>query len=505
MKNSSASTEKNWQTFLLLSGLGLLLLRILTVVFTTLNLGPDEAQYWRWSTSFDWGYYSKPPMIAWVIGVETSLFGDAEWAIRIGSPLFHVFTGAMLYLLGKHIWSVRAGVLAALIYLLMPAVWLSSIIMSTDVQLMAFWALSLFLLFLFRDAPSWKLGLALGISIGFGFLSKYAMIYFLVGIGLSLLFDKPLRAAFLSRSGLSAIAGLVLTLLPHIAWSIRTGFKTVSHTADNANWDQELLNPENGLKFLGDQFGVFGPLSFALLLAFFVALVIGATQLRRDSKVRILLTFILPPLTIILLQAFISRAHANWAASAYPAAAVLMAVWACHATKYVRPVLYAGFAINLIAGLIFTFTVVAPAEIANDLGLANAMKRLRGWPETTERVKQLAIEMNASAIILDEREVWHGLDYYGRDGALDFPLRAWRRSSHAESFSEEAPISQADAANAIVLLYRQDDFDKISADFETFESAGEIRQPLGGSKFRVLSIYRASGFQPVERASPAVE
>ncbi|MAT33849.1 MAG: glycosyl transferase, partial [Ponticaulis sp.] len=90
MKNSSASTEKNWQTFLLLSGLGLLLLRILTVVFTTLNLGPDEAQYWRWSTSFDWGYYSKPPMIAWVIGVETFLFGDAEWAIRIGSPLFHV-------------------------------------------------------------------------------------------------------------------------------------------------------------------------------------------------------------------------------------------------------------------------------------------------------------------------------------------------------------------------------------------------------------------------------
>ena len=38
------------------------------------GLNPDEAQYWFWSRDFAFGYYSKPPMIAWVIGAIISSF-----------------------------------------------------------------------------------------------------------------------------------------------------------------------------------------------------------------------------------------------------------------------------------------------------------------------------------------------------------------------------------------------------------------------------------------------
>ena len=32
-----------------------------------LDLSEDEAHYWLWSEHLDYGYYSKPPGIAWVI------------------------------------------------------------------------------------------------------------------------------------------------------------------------------------------------------------------------------------------------------------------------------------------------------------------------------------------------------------------------------------------------------------------------------------------------------
>ncbi|MGB2941567.1 MAG: hypothetical protein WBB79_01895 [Candidatus Macondimonas sp.] len=42
-------------------------LRIALLAASPLDLFVDEAQYWLWSTTPDFGYYSKPPVIAWVI------------------------------------------------------------------------------------------------------------------------------------------------------------------------------------------------------------------------------------------------------------------------------------------------------------------------------------------------------------------------------------------------------------------------------------------------------
>ena len=52
--------------------LGLGLLRLLTLFGTPLELYPDEAQYWLWSRTLAFGYYSKPPLIAWSIWASTA-------------------------------------------------------------------------------------------------------------------------------------------------------------------------------------------------------------------------------------------------------------------------------------------------------------------------------------------------------------------------------------------------------------------------------------------------
>jgi 4-amino-4-deoxy-L-arabinose transferase-like glycosyltransferase len=49
---------------------------------TTFDVSGDEAHYWMWSQQPDWSYYSKPPLVAYVIGLGTALFGDTEFGLR---------------------------------------------------------------------------------------------------------------------------------------------------------------------------------------------------------------------------------------------------------------------------------------------------------------------------------------------------------------------------------------------------------------------------------------
>ena len=149
---------------------GLLLLRLLLVVTSPLELYADEAQYWRWGDTLEWGYYSKPPMIAWMIHLSTAIFGDSEWAIRILAPVFHTIAAVCLFLLSRKMFGSTAGLFTTVTYLLMPGVVLSSSVISTDGVLFPFWCLALLLFWRLREGEAgWLSVVALGAAIGIGF------------------------------------------------------------------------------------------------------------------------------------------------------------------------------------------------------------------------------------------------------------------------------------------------------------------------------------------------
>ena len=194
------NTSGNYTTVTVSVLLVLLSMRAIAIILSPLNLGPDEAQYWRWAQSFDWGYYSKPPMIAWVIGAVTSVFGDTEWAARLASPFLHTAAALFLFLLGRKMFSPRVGMFASLGYALMPGVILSSGIISTDGILLPFFSAGLLAVWSLRQGANWKTAVGLGAAMGAGFLSKYAMLYFAIGLLLAIVIDKPTRKAMISMN-----------------------------------------------------------------------------------------------------------------------------------------------------------------------------------------------------------------------------------------------------------------------------------------------------------------
>ena len=105
----------------------------------------DEAQYWFWSQDLDFGYFSKPPMIAWVIRASTELCGTSEFCVRLASPFLHSVTAIFIFLIARALYgNVIIGIAAALAFVTIPGVTLSSTLISTDVPLLMFWSMALY-------------------------------------------------------------------------------------------------------------------------------------------------------------------------------------------------------------------------------------------------------------------------------------------------------------------------------------------------------------------------
>ena len=495
---------KRSPTQVVLLAIGLLVaLRLAVTIASPLEIGPDEAQYWRWSQTLDFGYYSKPPLIAWIIAATTAVFGDGEWAIRFSSPILHGVAAFFLYLLGKRAFDARIGAWSAAIYLMMPGIWLSSTIMSTDAVLLPCWSAALYFLWRMRDKPSLLNGVLAGAAIGLAMLGKYAALYLYVGAALSALLDRDMRRAMLSMSGVGLIAASLVVLSPNLIWNANNGFATVSHTADNANLGEAGFNPLHVFGYIGDQMAVFGPITMLILLAGF-ALLAGRKDKDTWTREAWLLCYIVPPLVVIMIQEIMSRAHANWAATAYPAACVLLASWLGRRfgseTGKIKTdgFIKTGIGLNAVVGVIFSVLWVAPS-IGDAIGATNAFKRLRGWEQTADELGAIAMKHNATALMFDERENWHGVDYYGRDNNLP-PVRSWWLRDHPRSHAEEAGAMQpGEDARVIIASLRGDYRPRIRADFDSVEPLGYLTVPLGPKKTRVLKLYLASGYHPLPR------
>ncbi|HMP62822.1 MAG TPA: glycosyltransferase family 39 protein, partial [Phenylobacterium sp.] len=163
--------------------------RLAAIFITPLELYPDEAQYWLWSRTLDFGYFSKPPMVAWTIWATTALGGDSEPFVRLAAPLYQAATALAVFVIASRLYGSLAGLAACALYHLMPGVQLSAAVAATDAPLMAFlaWALALYVFGLSTEGLRRRAAAAgAGALLGLAFLSKYAALYALIGLVLHL-------------------------------------------------------------------------------------------------------------------------------------------------------------------------------------------------------------------------------------------------------------------------------------------------------------------------------
>jgi 4-amino-4-deoxy-L-arabinose transferase-like glycosyltransferase len=470
-------------------------LRIAALFLTPLQLYPDEAQYWLWSRHLAWGYASKPPLIAWLIRLTTSL-DDAEAWVRLSAPLLHAIAALALFGAGRRLYGPAAGLLACILWTLMPAVQVSGLFIATDAPLMACLCLALFAYAAMLTGGGRKAALGLGAALGLAFLAKYAALFFLGSLVLHALVDRRARHAWGRWKWAIALAAFALLATPNLVWNASHHFAAAAHVATvNTRWGggASLFNPAKFLEFVLGQFGVMGPIPYGVLIAGLVLAVRRKALQRFDAM---LLCFLAPPVIIVAAESFISRAHAHWAAAGYTAGTVLAAAWLVRWRA--KGWTIAAIAIQGLAAAVFLAVVAAP-QIGDSAGFARRFNRIRGWDEVASGIGRVVkAEAGLTAVAVEDRYMFNEIAYYGRAWLAEPgapPLRMRPPVGPALNEAElSAPLKASEGAYVLVA----EDLSKpqkLTGDFAHIAPRGGIRVPLDGKHPREVGLYLGAGFQ----------
>ncbi|MGE0716676.1 MAG: ArnT family glycosyltransferase [Alphaproteobacteria bacterium] len=458
-------------------------LRLLWLAGDPVDLYGDEAQYWIWAKEPAFGYYSKPPLVAWLIALSTALFGDGVLAIKLPSALVHAGTAMVLWAIGRDLGGERAAFWSAVVWATLPAVFLSAVIISTDPPLLLCWGLALHAFLRARRSSGTGWWVVAGIWTGLGLLAKYAMGYFILSAALCLV-ATPGDRSLLWRRLPATIVPATLLLAPNIAWNAVNGFATFRHTGDNANLGGSLFHPGALAEFVASQLLVFGPITFLALVA--------AVATARGGDARRLTFFVWPTLAVACVIAFLSRAHANWAAPAYVAATPLVVAWLLERGR--RRLLAAAVALHVALGAI---VMVGPATVRAagfDLPARfDPWRRVSGWAELGDAVTALRARHPEAGLLVDHRILLAALVYYVRPHPFD--VVKWNPDGVANDHFELTTHLEAAPQRSFILVTPRADPADVLARFDKSERLAEIVVPIGPDRDRRHHAFLVTGFR----------
>ena len=255
--------------------LGVLAARVLYLfLLSPWELMGDEAYYWEWSRHLALGYYEKGPGTAWMIWPSTTLFGATEGAVRLPVAIFSALSAwAVARLAVRVSGDERAGLLAAIAFVLIPAYQANAQICSQDGPMILAWALLAIIgLRLFRrweaGRSTWGDWVLVGAVTGIAFLFKQTAVLFLPSFPVyALLRRKQLRWRWtVAVEVLASAAAFFVAVSPMVYWNVGHHWPTVQHTLGHlgAGGDQKETigtewSPTWFLSLLGAQLGAFGP------------------------------------------------------------------------------------------------------------------------------------------------------------------------------------------------------------------------------------------------------
>jgi 4-amino-4-deoxy-L-arabinose transferase-like glycosyltransferase len=162
-------------------------------------------------------WLEKPPVIAWVTSIGITLVGQNELGARLLMPIFAGLTLYAIYLLGSHIAGPLMGASSMAILGYFNLFVSRARTLNTDGMLLA--AISWTLWLLVSSAPSWSVGVVMGLAI---------MVKGPAGL-LAILIALPLLVQKSKKYLLSIFYFLLLTILPwHVYAYLKHGMDFVT-------------------------------------------------------------------------------------------------------------------------------------------------------------------------------------------------------------------------------------------------------------------------------------
>lgn len=501
-----------------------------------IDLSGDEAHYWDWSRHLDLSYYSKGPLVAYLIRASCAVFGDEMWAVRLPALVLGVATSLVTYLLALKLFgSDRIALGAVLLSHIVPMFVAGSLLMTIDPPFFFCWALSTHLLALVLfEGRRWVWPL-IGVVVGAGFLAKYAMFLWLPMMLLVLWLDRVNGRRELRSAGpwVACFVAMLFTT-PVVIWNARHDWVSVMHVGKQTGAAEVggaglAAAPVRILEFLAGQAAVVGP-PLAVLI---VAAGLYARRLRRVQsdapearRGTFLLWIALPFFVLATLVNVRAKAQPNWAAPAYFTLMILLA-WFLSVQlrdraswRAWRPWFYSAVAFGvLMVPVAHNFELVYPLISWADRTIArpwfgkalsvrqlDPTVKLRGWEELGSFVSGEARQLGDGTFILcEDYQVTAQMAFYVPGQPKTYYLGSWLRD-RAKRYSQYDlwPDRSLDPKDSPHLVGKNAVFvgwfkPELHDAFERVEELPLLDIERRGVKIRSFRVTRCYGFRGMQR------
>lgn len=277
---------------------------LLLVPATGTELFDDEAYYWIYSQSLDWGYFDHPPVIALLIRAGYGIF-HSELGVRLFTVIFSVASIALI----ERLIERKNPLLFYAICSSLALAQIGGMLAVPDTALMFLVALFFYQYQRFRNSPNLSQTLKLSLVIALMLYTKY---HGLLIVMFTIMSDPGLLRQ--PRFYVTACCSILL-FAPHIYWQYQNGFPSVQyHLFERNAADYDFGNT---LEYIGGQIALAGPLTGWLL--------IGAALLYRpSSQLEKALKYTLVGVYIFFLVSTAKgKSEANWTVPAFVGLIVL--------------------------------------------------------------------------------------------------------------------------------------------------------------------------------------
>lgn len=351
-----------------------LVVRVLYVLYRDIDLSTEESQYWLWSKHIDLSYYSKPPMIAYLNFLSTSLLGDTEIGVRINAIILGFFMALGVFFFTRELFKdEKLAFFSSVFIYLLPTYQLASILFLTDSPLGFFYLLLVFFFYRASKTNSPKDWIMAGIFGGLAFYSKFSAVLFIIPAFIYILLYRRhlITEKWLYISIL--IAGMFA--IPVVYWNIQNDFVSFKHVSKLAGSQHTGIDPKHMIDYLAGQIGINSVFLFP-----FMAYSVYLSIKERDERLIYLMLNSISVFFFFLLLSLKKNVEANWPAFAYTPIYILTSyyIYRFWLKKAILPMILSGLSI----------LILLYSPILDMLGLSRLLppkidpsKRLVGWQE----------------------------------------------------------------------------------------------------------------------------
>ena len=461
-----------------------------------LQLVPDEAYYWYWSTHLDWSYFDHPPMTAYIMAIFTALGTDSEFFVRLGGFLCSIVCLVLVYLAGKKLvpentrfpWEVLAIANFTLLFST------GSIIQTPDTPMLLFWTAALYFgvqIITGGKAFWWYFW---GAALGLGLLSKYTAVL-LVPCQFAYLFISPSDRHWLARKEpyVALLIGAII-FSPVIFWNWQHQWVSFVYQSKHGFSPDQKHVGSKLLEYLGGQAAVMTP---GIFLAFLFYGIKGfSLSVRERIPEYLYLAFLSWP--VVLFFAFSTAvsdvAEANWPAPAYVGGLLLMWAVYCRTAenrkKSSRRFLYAALGLGVaMNGLVYIHLIRPVIPLPPNKDITN---QLHGWRELGEQIDSLVAEHAHGGgyfLVAERGTALAEAVFYSKkiDVGINF--------TRPERYIFLGDTSYLKGKNALILVTTMDEWmlGKYRPHFESLTLAGRHQPRYRGEIIEEFSFYIVLG------------